>query len=76
MRFGRRSGAHRGHLKQPAYVCLRRLLVLGGCRMSIDSVWLDEAGLWSADSLCDPGTCGNWPGQRQDPWKYIDASSS
>jgi hypothetical protein len=21
------------------------------------------------------GRCGNWPGQRQDPWKYIDASS-
>jgi hypothetical protein len=21
------------------------------------------------------GSRGNWPGQRQDPWKYIDASS-
>jgi hypothetical protein len=24
---------------------------------------------------CDLEGCGNWPGQRQDPWKYIDASS-
>src|SRR5271163_4949929 len=24
---------------------------------------------------CDPEGCGNWPGQRQDPWKYIDVSS-
>jgi hypothetical protein len=23
---------------------------------------------------CDSGRCGNWPGQRQDPWKYIAAS--
>jgi hypothetical protein len=22
-----------------------------------------------------PSMIGNWPGQRQDPWKYIDASS-
>jgi hypothetical protein len=21
------------------------------------------------------GSSGNWPGQRQDPWKYIEASS-
>lgn len=22
---------------------------------------------------CDPEVCDNWPGRRQDPWKYIDA---
>jgi hypothetical protein len=26
--------------------------------------------------ICDLEECSNWSWQRQDPWKYIDASSS